>query len=398
MLPSSRTISPHSQVEDLMTETLASIRNLLGMEVAFISEFSEGRRVFRFIDSQQGFRPIEVDGSDPLSESYCQRVVDGRLPELLQDATKNPEAMTLAATMAVPIGAHLSVPIRFSSGRLFGTFCCFSRTPDMTLGARDLKTMKLFASFVGNVLEEREAEEDKKRAIRRGVQKVLDERLFSTLFQPIVDISSMRTIGFEALTRFSSAPNRSPNEWIADATSVGLQETLELALLKSALQQLKDLPPDVYLSLNVAPNTLLKGSIPELFSGYPLQRLVLEITEQDSISDYEKIEAELAPLRARGMRLAVDDAGAGYASFRHILKLKPDIIKLDYSLIKGIDTDLASKTLATAIVSFGKSTGSEILAEGVETEAELDTLRGLGIERVQGFLLGRPELIGRGEV
>lgn len=397
MLPTLHAISHPTQVEDLMSDTLASVRNLLGMEVAFISEFNEGRRIFRFIDSQQGFRPIEVAGSDPLSESYCQRVVDGRLPELLQDATQNSEAMTLAATMALPIGAHLSVPIRFSTGRLFGTFCCFSRTPDMTLGTRDLKTMKLFASFVGNVLEEREAEEDKKRAVRRGVQQVLDEQLFSTLFQPIVDISSMRTIGFEALTRFSSVPNRSPNEWIADATSVGLQETLELALLKSALQQLKDLPPDVYLSLNVAPNTLLKGSIPELFSGYPLERLVLEITEQDSISDYERIEAELAPLRARGMRLAVDDAGAGYASFRHILKLKPDIIKLDYSLIKGIDTDLASKTLATAIVSFGKSTGSQIVAEGVETEAELDTLRGLGIERVQGFLLGRPEAIGRGK-
>ena len=127
----SDSLSPEAprQVETLMAETLSSVRSLLGMEVAFVSEFSEGRRVFRFIDAAREFQPIEVDGSDPLNESYCQRVIDGRLTELIRDATRNAEALSLSATLGIPIGAHLSVPIRFSSGHVFGTFCCLAGTP-----------------------------------------------------------------------------------------------------------------------------------------------------------------------------------------------------------------------------------------------------------------------------
>ncbi len=380
-------------VEALMAETLASVRKLLGMEVAFVSEFSEGRRIFRFIDATQDFHPIEVNGSDPLGDSYCQRVVDGRLPELIQDATKNAEALTLPATLGVPIGAHLSVPIRFSSGRVFGTFCCFSRQGDATLGERDLGAMKLFANFIGNVLEERDNALQEKRITTQRLRDTLDAHRFTSEFQPIFDIDSGKAVGFEALSRFPSEPRRGPDVWVADATSVGLEEELEGALLENALTQLHDIPDDAYLSLNVTPATILSGKVGTLLQGHPLERIVLEITEHQSIGDYEKIDAALASLREQGLRLAVDDAGAGYASFRHILKLKPDIIKLDISLIKNIDTDIACKTLAAALVGFAKATGSQVIAEGVESGAELKTLRELGINRVQGFLLGRPKAL-----
>lgn len=376
-----------------MADTLASVRNLLGMEVAFVSEFSEGRRVFRFIDATRGFQPIEVDGSDPLNESYCQRVVDGRLPELIQDAKLNAEAMTLPATLALPIGAHLSVPIRFSSGRVFGTFCCFSRKADQTLNSRDLGTMKLFASFIGKVLEERDNALQEKRLTMQRLRNMLDSHGFTSEFQPIFDLDSGKTIGFEALSRFAAEPRRGPELWVADASSVGLEGELEVALLQNALQSLQDIPEHAYLSLNVTPTTILNGKLDSLLEGHRLDRLVLEITEHQSIGDYEKIDNALASLREQGLRLAVDDAGAGYASFRHILKLKPDIIKLDISLIKDIDTDIACKTLASALVGFAKATGSQVIAEGVETGAELKTLRELGISRVQGFLLGRPKAL-----
>lgn len=117
---------------------------------------------------------------------------------------------------------------------------------------------------------------------------------------------------------------------------------------------------------------------------------MLEVTEHASVSDYSLIAAELAPLRRKGLTLAVDDAGAGFASFRHILKLKPDVIKLDISLIHSIDTDIGCRALAAALIRFAEETGSKVVAEGVETAAELHVLRELGISLAQGYLLGRP--------
>lgn len=118
--------------------------------------------------------------------------------------------------------------------------------------------------------------------------------------------------------------------------------------------------------------------------------IVLEITEHSTVQDYDKLEYTLRPLRARGMRLAVDDAGAGHSSFRHILRLQPEYIKLDISLTRNIDADPARRALAAALIGFASETGSELIAEGVETEAELATLRALGIHKAQGYLLGRP--------
>jgi EAL domain-containing protein (putative c-di-GMP-specific phosphodiesterase class I) len=117
---------------------------------------------------------------------------------------------------------------------------------------------------------------------------------------------------------------------------------------------------------------------------------MLEITEHDVIEEYLNIDEVLRVLRKRGVRIAVDDAGAGYASFRHILKLAPDLIKLDTSITRGIDGNRAGRALASALIRFAQETGSAIVAEGVETAAELRTLRVLGVTSVQGYLLGRP--------
>jgi EAL domain-containing protein (putative c-di-GMP-specific phosphodiesterase class I) len=127
-----------------------------------------------------------------------------------------------------------------------------------------------------------------------------------------------------------------------------------------------------------------------MLEGAPLKRIVLEITEHESVDDYAKLGAALAPLRERGLRVAVDDAGAGYASFRHILKLEPDVIKLDISITRDIDTQISRRALAAALIRFAEETGSRIVAEGVETEAELAVLRELRVNKAQGFLIGRP--------
>lgn len=120
---------------------------------------------------------------------------------------------------------------------------------------------------------------------------------------------------------------------------MGLQKELEIALIEAALQGFDRLPADSYLSLNVSPETILSGAVGEVLASQPLDRLMLEVTEHALVQDYERLAEALEPLRREGLRLAVDDAGAGYASFRHILKLKPDVIKLDASLIRNVDSD-----------------------------------------------------------
>lgn len=381
----------HDQLLDrLLQDALEAVRAYLRLEVAFISEFKYGRRVFRYVDSEAVFSPVSVGASELLEESYCQRVVDGRLPELIPNATENREARTLPVTMLMPIGVHLSVPIKLDEGEVFGTLCCFSRQPNYSLDERDLEVVRLYADFVGRALKRSLGD---KRALQKAYERlcnVLDEQHFHIVYQPIIHVGMNKLVGHEALTRFTAEPFRSPDKWFNEAATVGLQEDLEFAVIRKALADFHHFPDDTYLSFNVSPGTILKGSVPALFAGYPLQRVVLEVTEHESIDNYSAIADELAPLRQQGLRLAVDDAGSGYASFRHILKLKPDVIKLDASLVGAIDKDQSIRALAAALIRFAEETGSKVVAEGVEREEELAVLRQLKVNKAQGYLLGRP--------
>lgn len=123
-------------------------------------------------------------------------------------------------------------------------------------------------------------------------------------------------------------------------------------------------------------------------------RLAIELTEHAPVADYDALCEGLTPLRRQGMQLVVDDAGAGFASLRHILRLAPDAIKLDRMLVGGIHRDRAKRALASALVAFTRDMGTTIIAEGIESREELDVLRELGVSHGQGFYLGRPLPLG----
>jgi EAL domain-containing protein (putative c-di-GMP-specific phosphodiesterase class I) len=377
-------------LDQLLPDFLRAVRSHLGMDVAFLSEFTDGQRVFRHVDSSLENQPVKVGGADPLEASYCQRVVDGRLPELIQDATAVPAAMELPVTRALPVGAHLSVPIKLKDGSVYGTFCCFSFTPDLSLNQRDLGMMRVFADLAADVIE-RNLEKGKQRDEKaKRIQSVISGDGLSIVYQPIINVAQDKVVGFESLTRFSATPLRGPDVWFNEAASVGMGAQLEMRAVELAMAALDSLPRDVYLSFNVSPEALINGDLRRVLEGMPLERLVLEITEHATIDEYSELTNALAPLRTQGVRLAVDDAGAGFASFRHILRLQPDIIKLDMSLTRDIDTDAARRALASALIRFAHETGSKIVAEGVETASELRVLRSLDVNKAQGYFLGRP--------
>jgi EAL domain-containing protein (putative c-di-GMP-specific phosphodiesterase class I) len=168
---------------------------------------------------------------------------------------------------------------------------------------------------------------------------------------------------------------------------------LELALAGAALSMINQLHEDVALAVNLSPSTVLSGRLHEVLTGVPVDRIILELTEHAPVDDYPALRTALSRWRDRGLRLAVDDAGGGYSSFAHILELSPELIKLDQTLIRELHTSSRRQALARAVISFADEMGVKVVAEGVEHEAELATLRRLGAHLAQGFHLGRPKLL-----
>ena len=213
--------------------------------------------------------------------------------------------------------------------------------------------------------------------------------------QPIVDLATGRVVGVEALARFPD--RRSPDLHFAEADGKGARVELELAAARAAMARLGELPATAYLTINVSPATAISPHLAALLAPAPADRIVLELTEHAPVEDYPALEAALASLRGRGIRIAVDDAGAGFASMRHVLALRPDVLKLDISITHGINGDVRRRELVRALVSFSIATGCTLVAEGIETEDELAAVRRLGVRCGQGFHLGRPAREAVGE-
>ncbi|MCU1453617.1 MAG: diguanylate phosphodiesterase [Acidimicrobiales bacterium] len=226
------------------------------------------------------------------------------------------------------------------------------------------------------------------------IRAILDRpEALSIVVQPIVDLGDDQVVAVEALARFAGPPQRSPDRWFAEAHRCDLGVELEVLAVRRALTLLPRLPPCVSLTLNAGPLTVMSEWFRETVSAAPLDRVILELTEHTAIDDYPQLVASLRALRSRGMRLAIDDTGSGFSSLAHILKMAPDFIKLDRELTTGIDLDPVRRALAASLVTFAAETGAQIIAEGIETEDALVTLRQLGVRYGQGYHLGRPASI-----
>jgi EAL domain-containing protein (putative c-di-GMP-specific phosphodiesterase class I) len=172
---------------------------------------------------------------------------------------------------------------------------------------------------------------------------------------------------------------------------MGLLVEADCAALKTGLAAATKLPGGLFVSCNTSPELVLSGGLAECLEGFDVSNLVIEITERAPIDDYSAFARALAPVRKAGGRIAIDDTGSGFASLRHILRLEPDIIKLDRDLCQGINADPARIALASGLASFAFGIGATLIAEGIETQAELDVLTALGVTMGQGYLLGRPQ-------
>jgi len=375
-----------TDTDQKVAELLRIAKKSLGLSMTFLSRLDGETQHLEVVESTI---PLFHDGqTQPQATSLCQAILDGKLPSVIPNIAKIPEAKRLPAARFPRLRSYVSVPVSLSDGTLYGTFCAAGFTADNDLSKRDRALLEVLASATATIIEPGIRERERVAAIRERVQPVLDAGGPTIVFQPIVAFADGARAGAEALSRFPAEWGMPPDEVFAQTASIGLGVEFEVLAVQCALSRLLDF--NGYLSINFSPATLLDQRCVALLQRSPLDRIVLELSEHDRVEDYEELATVLAPLRARGMRLAIDDVGAGFSSLRHIMLTTPDIIKLDRSIVAGVSSDQILHTLVKALVDFGHEAGARMVAEGVETRDDASVLRAAGVDYAQGWYFARP--------
>ncbi len=376
-----------TDAEEQVADLLRTARAGLNLSVAFLSRMDGTTQHLEVVESSVPF--LFRDGvTQPQETSFCQAILDGRLPAVIPDVRKHPEAMRLPAARMPRIRSYVSVPVVLSDGQLYGTFCAAGLTTDKALTKRDQALMEVLAHAASMVIEPEVRETARRGAIEGRLVPLMAAGGPTVVLQPIVELATADRVGAEALSRFPAHWDMAPDLVFAEAHSVDRGHRLELLALERAGDHLAAV--DGYVSMNVSPATLLTPECSQLLGRLPLDRVLLELSEHDQVEDYVALHAVLQPLRERGMRLAIDDVGAGFSSLRHIVLTKPDVIKLDRTLVDGVATDPVLRTLVRSLVDFAHGCDATVVAEGIETTADAEVLLATGVDHGQGWHYGRP--------
>ncbi|MEP6618139.1 MAG: EAL domain-containing protein [bacterium] len=369
---------------------LGLARTSLGMEQAWVAEHT-GRGqivcavdgVTDLIDLSEGMKvpcdcPLRVErqGADGTT-------VVGSVPTRANDDSHPVDHVWR------DVNSYASTPVRLADGRIFGTLSCASRDRRMDLGPSDARLLRALAGALGEEITVFAARAESRDARRAEIEQVITGDGLHMVAQPIVRLDTMASVGFEALSRFDASPFK-PDRWFSDAASLGVGLPLELTAIRRGLALLDQMPEESYISVNASPSAMCSEDLLDALATVDARRVVIELTEHHSVSNYDSLRGRLANIRGQGARVAVDDAGAGYASFRHILNLRPDMIKLDRGLISGISTDRARQALVSALMHFATGLGAVVVAEGIETSEELECAAYLGVSLGQGYFIARP--------
>jgi EAL domain-containing protein (putative c-di-GMP-specific phosphodiesterase class I) len=371
-------------------QILDRVREHLGMDIAFLSGLTRSAEVVLATSTETGPLHMAVGDESALDDTYCVRVLAGLLPAVLSDARRHPVARELPATAALGIGSYVGAPLRGADGEPVGMLCCLGQGPNPRLDEDALRIMGLAAALVEDRLgvlglPHRPVVSERVRSVR----SVLENGDVRTVFQPVVRLDTGTVVALEALSRFDPQRFPSPVHAFAAASAAGVAVELELLALRTALRRVPDLPDGLPLSVNLSAEALTDPRTADLLLPYG-PAVGVEVTEHTPVQDYPALTAVTDRLKEAGLQVAVDDAGAGFASLRHVLQLRPTAIKLDMALVRGIDGDPVRRALVRAVAEFARGIDAWLVAEGIETPQERDALLDLGIRLGQGYLLGRP--------
>lgn len=386
--------APDGRAAEMVGRVLATVREHLAMDVAFVAERSPSKGlVCRFADGGRqalAANGLRVGRRVPLDDALVEPVLTDHRPVVLPGTGEASPPRDTRTGPGQPVAAYAAVPLRLTDGHPYGLLGCLRSGEGPPVGPREVGFLRSLARMLAAQIGDERRRARERTASTRRVRAVLRQGSLEMAYQPVVELDGGRPVGVEALARFPGRPSRAPDLWFAEAAAVGLGVRLELLAVETAVRVHGLLEPELYLAVNIGPQALVSPDLPAVLELAHPDRLVVEVTEHARIDDYPAVLDAVAWLRKAGARVAVDDAGSGYASLQHILRIAPDVIKLDLDLVRGIDHDPVRRALALSLTAFATDIGAVLVAEGVETTEEAETLGELGVRYAQGFLFARP--------
>ena len=233
---------------------------------------------------------------------------------------------------------------------------------------------------------------------RTGIlERIILEETLSTVYEPIIELSSHNVLGYEALTRGPAGTGlESPQKLFSLAYDANLEFELDSVCRRLALENARGIEPGRKLFLNILPTSIHDPEFGELrirkvleSLSLPPQNLVLEISEREAISNFQIFREAIGHFSSLGCQIALDDIGSGYSSLETALELSPDYLKIDMTLVRGVDEHAPKQELLRGLQSLAQKLNADVIAEGIETEGEFEAIRGLGIRYGQGYAIGR---------
>jgi EAL domain-containing protein (putative c-di-GMP-specific phosphodiesterase class I) len=372
--------------ESQLARVMSLARRHLNMDVVYVGQFAGERQIYRGLDGDPARFGMSLGEGPPLEATFCQRMVTGQIPSAIPDTSREAGVADLLGSVPGGVGAYVGVPITLADGSLYGTFCCLSQEPVADLTERDVRFMAMLAELLADELLV-QREHDRQRDV---LDEIIHSERVELAVQPVV-LADGSLVGLEVLSRFG-AELCPPDVVFAAARELGAAQGLERMVLSKAVATLLPLlPAGCALGLNATPTGVLHLAQHPAAADFPgLAQLVLEITEHDAVENYEELRDCLRPLRDRGLRIAIDDAGAGYASLHHIIELEPDMLKIDRSIIDGLAGDRSRRGVVRSFVGLAQDIGALVCAEGVEQLDDLTAAIELGVHAAQGYLIARP--------
>ncbi len=383
-------LQPAPSAAETAAEICGELLGLPGIDLAAI---------FNFVDSQHA-TTLAWAGPDGAPLAPGRPLPAARATYLFERAMQGPWAETWHTRpedgrygrLIAGLGLRASAfaPIRNGEG-LLGLVAAGTRDAAYARHLIDhLPAVGEFAATASALLA-RDLEGDHRRTrLHAQIAEIVAGRAFHPVFQPIVDLQDGRIVGYEALTRFDDGTR--PDHRFADAWTADLGAELELATLEAAIALARGLPAGRWLDVNLSPRLLADPGRVRTVLAKADRPLIVEITEHDPVADYRALREAIGRL-GDSVRTAVDDAGAGIANFAHIVELRPDFVKLDLGLVRGVHADLGRQAMVVAMRHFARTAGCRLIAEGVETDAEARSLTTLGVDFGQGYFYGRPETV-----
>lgn len=352
------------------------VRRELGLEVAFISEIEDDQRSFRALATQVEL-PIEVGFSEPYEGTYCQMITSGQLDEVVPDTAADPLTKDAFHTHHLGIGAYVGVPMRRSTGELFGTLCAFSRSARPELSAAEAEVLRATGVLIMRLIESEEALDERLADLDQVVDDAVVDAAIDLM--PVCDVADGTVVAHEAAVRF--ADGRPFRERLREARDVGRGVELELTVLARTLAAVQEVTVPL-VSVSLSADAMRDPAFQAIIAAVSPTRLLIRFDVEDVVPDYAELVSLLQPLRRLGARVAVDRVGEGSTDLRHVMMLSPDAVRIDPALTTGLDDDPGRRMLVESIATLAAKVDADCVALGVTSDADLDWLPELGVSHV----------------